>query len=57
LYNSLSIINIGSEKLTQSMRLLAVNAMINKSDYFKRICKALSNSFEEQIKRTATDEI
>ncbi|CAM4847201.1 unnamed protein product [Rotaria magnacalcarata] len=30
LYSSLSIINIGSEKLTHSMRLLAVNAMINK---------------------------
>ncbi|CAM4834492.1 unnamed protein product [Rotaria magnacalcarata] len=30
LYSSLSIINIGSEKLTHLMRLLAVNAMINK---------------------------
>ncbi|CAF4591609.1 unnamed protein product [Rotaria socialis] len=30
LYSSLSIINIGSQKLTYSMRLLAVNAMINK---------------------------
>ncbi|CAF4363171.1 unnamed protein product [Rotaria sp. Silwood2] len=37
LYNSLSIINIGSEKLRQSMRLLAVNAMINNSDHFTRM--------------------
>ncbi len=38
------------------MRLLAVNGMINNSDYFKRICKALNYSFEEQMKRTTTDE-
>ena len=38
LYNSLSIIRIGSEKLTQSMRFSAVNAMINNRDHFKRIC-------------------
>ena len=55
LYSSLSIIKIGSEKLTQSMRLLAVNAMINNSDHFKRICKALNYSFEEQMNRTATN--
>ncbi|CAM4862980.1 unnamed protein product [Rotaria socialis] len=30
LYSSLSIMNIGSEKLMHSMRLLAVNAVINK---------------------------
>lgn len=41
LYSSLSIINIGSERLTHSMRLLAVNAMINNSDYFQTLCKAL----------------
>ncbi|CAF1226978.1 unnamed protein product [Rotaria sp. Silwood1] len=39
LYSSLSIINIGSEKLTHSMILLAVNAMINNSDYFQTLCK------------------
>ena len=53
LYSSLSIINIGSEKLTHSMRLLAVNAMINNSDYFQTLCKVLRYSFEEQLKRTA----
>ncbi|CAF3420514.1 unnamed protein product, partial [Rotaria socialis] len=37
LYSSLSIINIGSEKLTHSMRLLAVNAMINSRDYFEKL--------------------
>ena len=41
LYSSLSIIKIGSEKLTHSMRLLAVNAMINNSDYFQTLCKEL----------------
>ena len=56
LYNSLSIIKIGSEKLTHSMRLLAVNAMINNSDHFKTICRLLKYSFEEQIRRTATSE-
>ena len=55
LYSSLSIINIGSEKLTHSMRLLAVNAMINNSDYFQTLCKVLHYSFEEQLKRTAMD--
>ncbi|CAF1273477.1 unnamed protein product [Rotaria sordida] len=57
LYSSLSIINIGSEKLTHSMRLLAVNAMINNSDYFQTLCKVLQYSFEEQLKRTAMDTI
>jgi hypothetical protein len=55
LYSSLSILNIGSEKLTHSMRLLAVNAMINSSDYFQTLCKSLDYSFEEQLKRTAMD--
>jgi hypothetical protein len=53
LYSSLSIINIGSEKLTHSMRLLAVNAMIINRDYFEILCKSLHYSFEEQLKRTA----
>ena len=57
LYSSLSIINIGSKKLTYSMRLLAVNAMINNSNYFKTLCKILQYSFEEQLKRTAMDTI
>ena len=55
LYSSLSILNIGSEKLTHSMRLLAVNAMINNSDYFQTLCKSLDYSFEEQLKRTGMD--
>ena len=53
LYSSLSILNIGSEKLTHSMRLLAVNVMINNSDYFQTLCKSLDYSFEEQLKITA----
>ena len=57
LYSSLSIINIGSEKLTHSMRLLAVSAMINNSDYFQTLCEVLHYSFEEQLKRTAMDTI
>ncbi|CAF2898225.1 unnamed protein product, partial [Rotaria sp. Silwood2] len=57
LYSSLSIINIGSEKLTHSMRLLAVNAMMNNSDYFQTLCTVLQYSFEEQLKRTAMDTI
>ncbi|CAF4174715.1 unnamed protein product [Rotaria sordida] len=57
LYSSLSILNIGSEKLTHSMRLLAVNAMINNSDYFRTLCKSLGYSFEEQLKRTAKHKI
>jgi hypothetical protein len=57
LYSSLSILNIGSEKLTHSMRLLAVNAMINNSDYFRTLCKSLDYSFEEQLKRTAKHKI
>ncbi|CAF1117666.1 unnamed protein product [Adineta steineri] len=55
LYSSLSILNIGSEKLTHSMRLLAVNAMLNDSDYFQRLCQVLHYTFEEQLKKTATD--
>ncbi|CAF3327150.1 unnamed protein product [Rotaria sp. Silwood2] len=57
LYSSLSIINIGSEKLTHSMRLLAVNAMINNTDYFQILCTLLNSSFEEQLKRTARNTI
>ena len=57
LYSSLSILNIGSEKLTHSMRLLAVNAMINNSDYFRTVCKSLLYSFEEQLENTALNTI
>ena len=57
LYSSLSIINIGSEKLTHSMRLLAVNAMINNSDYFRTVCESLLYSFEEQLEKTALNTI
>jgi len=57
LYSSLSILNIGSEKLTHSMRLLAVNAMINNRDYFEILCTLLNSSFEEQLKRTAKNTI
>jgi hypothetical protein len=57
LYSSLSILNIGSEKLTYSMRLLAVNAMINNRDYFQTLCRVLQYSFEEQLKRTAMNTI
>ena len=53
LYSSLSILKIGSENLTHSMRLLAVDAMINNDDYFRTLCKSLGYSFEEQLKRTA----
>ncbi|CAF3402008.1 unnamed protein product [Rotaria sp. Silwood2] len=53
LYSSLSILNIGSEKLTHSIRLLAVNVMLNNSDYFQRLCTVLHYTFEEQLKRTA----
>ncbi|CAF1076026.1 unnamed protein product [Rotaria magnacalcarata] len=56
LYNSLSIIKIGSEELTHSMRLLAVNAMVNNSNHFKTICRLLNYSFAEQLRRTATNE-
>ncbi|CAF4000219.1 unnamed protein product [Rotaria sordida] len=57
LYSSLSILNVGSEKLTYSMRLLAVNVMINNRDYFQALCKVLHYPFEEQLKRTAMDTI
>ena len=53
LYSSLSISNIGSEKLTDSMRLLAVHAMIDNKDYFQLLCASLNYSFEEQLQRTA----
>jgi hypothetical protein len=39
------------------MRLLAVNAMINNSDYFRRLCTLLDSSFEIQLKRTAENTI
>ncbi|CAF4691666.1 unnamed protein product [Rotaria sp. Silwood2] len=39
------------------MRLLAVDAMINNSDYFRTLCTVLQYSFEEQLKRTAMDTI
>ncbi|CAF1291957.1 unnamed protein product [Rotaria sordida] len=57
LYSSLSILNVGSEKLTYSMRLLAVNVMMNNRDYFQALCKVLHYPFEEQLKRTAMDTI
>ncbi|CAF4944109.1 unnamed protein product [Rotaria sp. Silwood1] len=38
------------------MRLLAVNAMINNSNHFKTICRLLNYSFEEQLRRTVTNE-
>ena len=57
LYSSLSILNIGSERLTHSMRLLAVNAMINNSDYFRTLCESLDYSYKEQMKRTAQNTI
>ena len=57
LYSSLSILNFASEKLTHSMRFLAVNAMINNRDYFQTLCKSLDYSFEEQLTRTAKRKI
>jgi len=57
LYSSLSILTIGSEKLTHSMRLLAVNAMINNRDYFQILCTQLQSSLEEHLKRTAKNTI
>ena len=57
LYSSLSILNIGSEKLTHSMRLLAVNAMINNSDYFRTLCKSLGYSFKDQLQKTARNTV
>jgi hypothetical protein len=39
------------------MRLLAINAMINNSDYFQILYKLLHYSFEEQLTRTAMDTI
>ena len=35
------------------MRLLAVSLMINNSDYFQTLCKALHYPVAEQLKRTA----
>jgi hypothetical protein len=56
LYNSLSLIKIGSERLTLSMRLLAINAMINNSDHFRTLGRVLNSSFEEQISKTTTNQ-
>ena len=49
LYSSLSILNIGSEKLTHSMRLLAVYAMINNRDYFQLLCALLNSSLQYRM--------
>ena len=57
LYSSLSILNVGSERLTHSMRLLAVNAMINRSDYFRSVCTSLNLSFERELERTARNTV
>ena len=57
LYNSLSILNIGSEKLTHSMRLLAVYAMINNRDYFQLLCALLNSSLKEQLQRTMSNTV
>ena len=57
LYSSLSILNIGSEKLTQSMRLLAVYAMINNRDYFQLLCALLNSSLKEQLQRTMSNTV
>ncbi|CAF1246043.1 unnamed protein product [Adineta ricciae] len=58
LYSSLSILNVGSEKLTHSMRLLAVNTMTTNRDFFQRLCSILGYTFEEQLqRRTATHTI
>ena len=56
-YGSLSILNIGSEKLTHSMRLLAVYAMINNRDYFQRLCALLNSSLGEQLQRTMSNTV
>ncbi|CAF1553122.1 unnamed protein product [Adineta ricciae] len=57
LYSSLSILNVGSEKLTHLMRLLAINAMIQNKDYFQTLYNILGNSFEVQLERTATHKV
>ena len=57
LYSSLSILNIGSEKLTHSMRLLAVYAMINNRDYFQLLCALLNSSLKEQLQRTISNTV
>ena len=57
LYSSLSILNIGSEKLTHSMRLLAVYAMINNRDYFQLLCALLNSSLKEQLQRTMSNTV
>ena len=57
LYSSLSTLSIGSEKLTHSMRLLAVNVMISNSDYFRTLCEPLDCLYEEQLKRTAQNTV
>jgi len=57
LYSALSILSIGSEKLTHSMRLLAVNTMIKNIDYFEIVCESLHSSFEEQLLKTAANTV
>ena len=54
LYGSLSILNVGSEKLTHSMRSLALNEMINHMDYFGTLFNILEYTLEEQLENTAT---
>ncbi|CAF0843236.1 unnamed protein product [Adineta ricciae] len=46
LYSSLSILSVGSEKLTHSMRLLAVYAVITNRSYFQKLCNTLGYTFE-----------
>ena len=57
LYSPLSIINIGSEKLTHSIRLLAVHAMINNRDYCQLVCALLNSSLKEQLRRTMSNSV
>jgi hypothetical protein len=47
----------GQKKVPCDGLWLALNAMINNSDYFQILCKVLDYSFEEQLKRTAMDTI
>ena len=57
LYSTLSILSIGSEKLTHSMRLLALYAMINNRDYFQLLCALLNSSLKEQLQRTMSSTV
>ena len=57
LYSSLSILNIGSEKLTHSMRLLAIHAMIDNKDYFQSLCALFNSSLGEQLQRTMSNTV